>query len=69
MNKYSLALSVRLICWKKRRCRKNLYDGLEIVNVNVTKIDVNCGLQNARCSVSKVETITLAFKWLDVHMM
>ena len=35
-----------------------------LVNINVTKMYANCGLWNARCSFSKVEIISLAFKWL-----
>ena len=37
-----------------------------LVNINVTKMHANCGSRNARCSVDKVEIISLAFKWLIV---
>ena len=37
-----------------------------LVNRNATEMDVNCGSRNARCSVYKVEIISLAFKWLIV---
>ena len=55
---------------KTQRCRKNAYGGLEnayyLVNRNVTEMYANCGSRNARCSVSKVEIISSAFKWLIV---
>ena len=38
---------------------------VSLVNRNVTEI-VNCGSRNARCSVSKVEIISLTFKWLYI---
>ena len=37
-----------------------------LVNRNVTELYANCGSRNARCSVFKVEIISLAFKWLIV---
>ena len=37
-----------------------------LVNINVTKMYVNCGLWNACCSIYKVKIIRLAFKWLIV---
>ena len=36
------------------------------VNVNVTEMCANCSSRNVSCSVSKVEIISLAFKWLIV---
>ena len=39
---------------------------LLLVNRNVTEMCAKCGLQNAHCSVYKVEIISLAFKWLIV---
>ena len=68
----AFALGFPEIRRKTRRCRKNAYDGLEnaylivfiLVNRNVTEMSVNCGSRNARCSVYKVEIISLAFKWL-----
>ena len=36
-----------------------------LVDINVTEINVNCGLWNACCSASKLEIISLAFKWLS----
>ena len=38
------------------------------VNINVTRIYVNCASRNVHCSVSKVEIISLAFKWLIILM-
>ena len=35
-----------------------------LVNRNVTEMFANCGSQNARCSISKVEIISMSFKWL-----
>ena len=56
------------ICQKTQRCRKNAYDGLENAYYlrNVTEMSENCGSRNAGCSISKVEIISLAFKWLIV---
>ena len=34
-----------------------------LINLNVTDTHLNCGLQNG-VSISKVEIISLAFKWL-----
>ena len=39
---------------------------LLLVNRNVTEMDAICGSRNARCSVSKVDIISLAFKWLII---
>ena len=36
------------------------------MNRNVTEMYVNYGLRNGRCSVYKVEIISLAFKWLII---
>ena len=55
--------------WKTQRCRKNAYDGTNmciLAKGNVTEIYEYCGLQNVHCSASKVEIISLAFKWLIV---
>ena len=50
---FMLALSE--ILWEMQRSRKNVYDGLNmLVNINVTNIYVNSGLQNVCCSVAKV---------------
>ena len=38
------------------------------VNINVTRMYVNCASRNVHCSVSKVEIISLAFKWLIILM-
>ena len=54
------------------KCRKNVYDSLKnayysvLVNIYMTEIYVNCGSWNVHCSVSKVEIVSLAFKWLIV---
>ena len=45
--------------WRSRKC-------VLLVNRNVTEMYVNCGLQNARCSIFKVKIISLSFKWLIV---
>ena len=50
-------------------CCEYVYDCLQnvlLVNVNVNKVHVNRGSQNACCSDSKVEIISLAFKWLII---
>ena len=39
---------------------------MHIVNVNVTKMYVNCGSRNVCCSVYEVEIISLALKRLIV---
>ena len=57
-------LGLSQICQKTQRSRRNAYDSLKnvlLVNRNVTEMYVNCGSQNVRCSVYKVEIISLAF--------
>ena len=54
-----------------QRCRKNAYMvvlkiRISHVNRDVTKMYANYCLWNGCCSISKVEMISLAFKWLIV---
>ena len=60
----AFALGLSEIRRKTQRCHKNAYDGLEnAYHRNVTEMYANCSSRNARCSVAKVEIISLAFKW------
>ena len=48
----------RLVCQKNVRKHKAAL----VVNRNVTEMYANCGSQNVRCSVSKVEIISLVLR-------